>query len=459
MSLIFDRLAMRVAVVFLAGLIALQLAVILIIVWPNDPTVLRLAAPQELAAIAQALEAAPTTLRPVMVKALNSNGMIVKLTPDFPDDAQSAASVHLAPRLQRLFAGYSGDLEERPLRARVRDGVLLSSLVSGRVRAEAPVRLFVRLRSGEVLAVERVPVVLQRFFGRFLLIAAAAAATLLVVLGACMRQIARPIHDLARAARQFARDIAAPGLQLRGPRELKDLAAAFNDMKHTIRGLMDERTRMLAAIAHDLRTYLTRLRLRADFIDDRDQRSRAVNDLEEMSHLLDDTLMFTREATPARRSDRQQVDVGAELAKFIAVRQEMGQAADGVAAAADALLSHCSPLALRRMLANLTDNAVRYGGGAHLRAWREGDQISIAVDDDGPGAPPGEIERLMAPFERLEPSRGRETGGTGLGLAIVKGLAESQGGSLTIENRAEGGLRAQIRLPAVPEDSAVVWAA
>jgi signal transduction histidine kinase len=395
----------------------------------------------------------------MIVNALNSNGMIVKLAPDFPDDAQGATSARIAPRLQRLFAGYPADLEERPFRVEIHDGVLLSSLASGHVGTEAPVRLFVRLRSGEVLAVERVPVVLQRFAGRFLLIAAAAAAVLLLVLGACMRQIARPIRDLARAARQFARDISAPDLQLRGSRELKDLAVAFNDMKHTIRGLIDERTRILAAIAHDLRTYLTRLRLRADFIDDRDQRSRAVNDLEEMSHLLDDTLMFTREATPARRSDRQHVDVGAELAKFIAVRQEMGQAADGAATTDDALLSHCSPLALRRMLANLTDNAVRYGGAAHLRAWRDGDQISIAVDDDGPGAPAGEIDRLLAPFERLEPSRGRETGGAGLGLAIVKGLAESQGGSLTIENRAEGGLRAQIRLPAVPEDSTVVQAA
>jgi len=110
----------------------------------------------------------------------------------------------------------------------------------------------------------------------------------------------------------------------------------------------------------------------------------------------------------------------------------------------------CAPLALRRMLDNLVDNAVRYAGRARLRVAALGDEVVLTVEDDGPGVPAHALERLLAPFERMEASRGRQTGGAGLGLAIVKGLAESQGGAFTLENRPEGGLRAEIRLPAAP---------
>ena len=112
------------------------------------------------------------------------------------------------------------------------------------------------------------------------------------------------------------------------------------------------------------------------------------------------------------------------------------------------LRARCSPVTLRRILANLVDNAIRYGKAAHLSAWREGESVWLAVDDDGPGVPPEAFARLMQPFERMEPSRGRGTGGAGLGLAIVKALASSQGGDLVLENRAAGGLRAAIRLTA-----------
>lgn len=446
----FDRLAVRIAAAFLAGLIALQLAISLIIVWPEGrPGSSLLAALQEAADVARALEAASPTQQAMIVAALNRGRTIVQLEPDFPASDSVDGSVRNAPRLEQLFAQHAGALEGRPFRVQARDGVWLRSLMNGRVGAEGPVRLLVRLHTGQALVVEHAPVVLQRFLGRLLQVAAAAAVILLVVLLVCMQQIARPIRDLAESSRRFALDITAPDLPVRGPRELKELSAAFNDMKHTIRGLIDERTRVLAAIAHDLRTYLTRLRLRADFIDDAEQRTWAVNDLQEMGHLLDDTLMFAREATAIPAPRREQIDVCAALAEFAAVRREVGEPVQDLAPTEEALLCYCAPLALRRMLTNLTDNAVRYGGGARLCARREDDHIAIVVDDDGPGVPPEALDRLTAPFERLERSRGRETGGAGLGLAIVKALAQSQGGSLSIENRRDGGLRAQIRLRAV----------
>ncbi len=449
MSRIFDGLAVRIAAVFLVGLIALQLAIGLIIAWPDGPAGFPLISPKKAAAMARAIEAAPATLQPLIVDALNSNGLIVQLMPDFPGDDGADGPMRDVPRLARLFAQSGADLEGRSFRVQIHAGAVVHSLSGERVGVEGPVRLLVRLRNRQALVVERAPVLLQRVSGRFLAIATASAVILLVVLLACMRHIARPIHALAAGARRLPQEIAAPDLPLHGPRELKELAAALNDMKRTIRALINERTRMLAAIAHDLRTYLTRLRLRTDFIDDPDQRNRAVTDVEEMTLLLDDTMMFAREATVTPPPWRQQVDVRAELATFTAARRELGSPVEDVIVADGTLLTYCAPLALRRMLANLTDNAVRYGGSARLRAWREGDQVSIAVEDDGPGVPAAALERLTGPFERLEPSRGRQTGGAGLGLAIVKALAASQGGSLSIENRPQAGLLAVIRLPAV----------
>jgi two-component system osmolarity sensor histidine kinase EnvZ len=453
MSRIFDSLAVRIAAVFLAGLVALQLVIALILVWPERPAVFPMVSPQKAAAMARALEAASPALQPLIVDALNSAALIVQLMPDFPAGAEAEGPMQDAPWLARRYAEWGDSLAERPLRVQFHGGAVIHSL-SGEA-AEGPLRLVVRLRTGQALVIERAPVLLQRLSGRFLAIGAASAAVLLMVLLACMRGIARPIRVLAMGARRVPEEIAAPDLPLRGPRELKELASALNHMKRTIRALIDERTRILAAIAHDLRTYLTRLRLRADFIDDPDQRCRAVTDLEEMALLLDDTMMFAREAT-AGVAPREAVDIRREVASFTAARQEPGLPLPGLPspgaplleAADGALLACCAPLALRRMLSNLVDNAVRYGGGVRLRAWREAEQIAIAVEDDGPGVPEEALDRMTAPFERLEPSRGRQTGGAGLGLAIVKALAASQGGSLSIANRPEGGLQAVIRLPA-----------
>jgi len=144
----------------------------------------------------------------------------------------------------------------------------------------------------------------------------------------------------------------------------------------------------------------------------------------------------------------QVADLRAEIEALVARRRELGQPVEAAADAGGPLAVRATPLAVRRILDNLVDNAVRYGAAARLRAWREDGVVLLAVDDDGPGAPPETLERLTQPFERLEPSRGRGGGGAGLGLAIVRALAEGQGGALTLAKRAEGGLSAVVRLPA-----------
>lgn len=432
-----DSLALRLALVMAAGLILLQIAVAAVVVWPDGrPLVFRLPPPRDAAAMARALEASPPDVRPLVVDALNRGPMSVEVVPAFPLEPRGAGSQR-APRLARLFDRYGDALQERPFRVQVRRA---EGAEGGRIR------LLVRLRTGEVMIVQRSQTLVQRVTDRAYVFAFAALTVMLGVLLVSLRTI-RPVGALASAARGIADDVRAPDLPEKGVREVRALASALNDLRSRVRDLLDDRTRMLAAIAHDLRTYLTRLRLRAEFISDPDQQARAIADLDEMGQLVDDAMLFARDATQAA-GDARSVDVREELAALAARRHEQDQPVRDATEPGERLAVRASPLALRRMLDNLVDNAVRYGGSATLRVRREDQGIAISVEDDGPGAPADALERLTRPFERLEPSRGRGGGGAGLGLAIVAALAESQGGSLMLENRSEGGLRATIRLPA-----------
>jgi len=449
MRLTADSLVVRIGVVFLVGALALQLAVLIVVFWPGGAgrPMFLMASPQEAAAMATAVEAVQPSLRPTIVQALNSGPMVVRLEP-VPPGVRTGGSPDEAPRLKRIFAHYGLALEGRPFWVQTRAGANVRTGRNETVVAAGPVRLVVQLRTGQALVIERTTPAVRRFVNRAALIGASAFVILTLVLLVSLQQTAGPVAGLARAARQFAKDLSTPDLPVRGAREIKDLSTAFNEMKGTIRALIDDRTRMLAAIAHDMRTYLTRLRLRAEFIDDPDQRARAIADLDEMAMLLDDTLTYARDVTVSGAPRRLAVDVAAEARAMAQARQGMGQGVAADIGEGVTLMAFCAPLALRRMLDNLVDNAVRYAAGATLRTSSRAGEIVLAIEDDGPGVPAEALVRLTEPFERLDSSRGRQTGGSGLGLAIVKGLAESQGGSLIIENRAEGGLRAEIRLPA-----------
>ncbi|MBR0873486.1 HAMP domain-containing protein [Bradyrhizobium tropiciagri] len=397
--------------------------------------------------MARALEAASGQQRDLLVAALNIGSLIVHLETPSPD-TKPLAENEAAPYLTRLYNNYAAELEGRDFRVEGRGDQAMQERGYAAAGRPGAVRLLVRLHTGDLLVVERAPMLLQRLVARFAIIGGAATVILLLVLLYCIRAVVLPARHLAQATRDLAVDINTPDLPATGATEIGQLAVAFNNMKHTIRGLMNERTRMLAAIAHDCRTYLTRLRLRVDFIDDPQQHARAIRDLDDMSLLLDDTLVFARETTAAGDRPPERCDVVAELASLTRIRQEIGEPVTLETPTAERLDARCAPLALRRMLANLTDNALRYGKTAELGALREGNTIRLSIADRGPGIPGDELERILKPFERLEPSRSRQTGGAGLGLAIVSALAKSQGGELKIENRSEGGLCAILSLPA-----------
>jgi two-component system, OmpR family, osmolarity sensor histidine kinase EnvZ len=439
-----NSLLFRIAALFLLGLAALQVAILLAVMWPDGrPMISRLIDPQNVREIAEAIERVRPTERQLVVAAASNGAIGVELLDDFPNDAADDA-VRPAPRLEARFRRYAEELGGRPIRLQVREGGFLTWIIRDEA-GRGPVRLLVGLRDGQVLAVERTPMILQILASRYFAVALVAAAVVIALLALLLWQVIRPVHRLVNATDAFRDDINSPDAEVGGALEVRALAAAFNAMKHRIGGLVGERTRMLAAIAHDLRTYLTRMRLRADHIPDSRQRERAIRDVDEMGQLLDDILLFARgDANLEQVVDI--IDIKAATADYVQMRREAG---DDVAFAAgdEPLRCRCAPLAFRRILANLIDNAIRYGTRARVVLRAEGDEALVTVTDDGPGVAPELIARLTAPFERIEPSRGRHSGGAGLGLSIVKALAASHGGTIDIENRATGGLRVAVRLP------------
>ena len=261
------------------------------------------------------------------------------------------------------------------------------------------------------------------------------------------RRVTAPISRFAAAADRLGVDVEAPPLPEKGPRELRQATHAFNRMQDRLRRLIADRTLMLAAISHDLRTALTRLRLRADYIDDPEQQAKALSDLDEMTTMLDSTLSFARD--DAASEERTKVDIASLLQSLC---DDLADAGQPVAyAGPDRLTLVCRPVALRRAFANLIDNAVTYGGEASVTLAKRADELVVEIADRGPGIPAGRRERVFAPFYRLEESRSRETGGTGLGLAVVRSIVRRHGGDIALEDRPGGGLIARVVLPCMPD--------
>jgi len=259
-------------------------------------------------------------------------------------------------------------------------------------------------------------------------------------------RLMRPFARFAEAADRLGVELRAPPMEERGSRELRKATRAFNRMQERIRRLVEDRTRMLAAISHDLRTALTRLRLRVDDIADPGQRAKALADLKEMETMLSATLSFARDDDA--EEPRQPVDLASLAQSLCDDLADAGQKVvyDGP----DRLVRPCRPVALRRALANLIDNAVRYGGGAEVTLGETGGGVAFEVADRGPGIPEAERERVFAPFVRLEESRSRDTGGTGLGLSVARTILRGHGGDVTLRDRPGGGLIARAILPAAP---------
>ena len=277
---------------------------------------------------------------------------------------------------------------------------------------------------------------------RLLLVFALAALAVSPLAWAFSRRLAAPIAALAAGAERLGRDPRAPPLDVGGSAEVALAVAAFNEMQERLRRYVDDRTTMIGAIAHDLRTPLTRLRFRIEAIPE-PLRSKLAGDVDQMEAMVASTLSFVRDAATPR--DRRKLEVASLVETVMDEAALTG--ADAAVERADRVVVDGDPLALKRLVANLVDNALKYGASAHARVFADGDMAVIEVDDDGPGMPDSEIERVFEPFRRLESSRSRETGGIGLGLAVVRAVARSHGGDVILRNRPHGGLSARVTLP------------
>lgn len=266
---------------------------------------------------------------------------------------------------------------------------------------------------------------------------------LLLLGGAIVRWLTRPLARLAGAAEQLGKGLEREPIPEQGPLEIRATAQAFNLMQERIQRFVDDRERLFSAVSHDLKTPITRLRLRAEMLDDPRDRDTFTRDLEELEQMVAGALECSR-GTDIHEPSRP-VDILALLESLQGDAQELGREMTLQGDAGPALPAR--PLALKRALRNLIDNALFYGGGAEVRVKNSEQQLDILICDRGPGVPEDMIDQLFEPYVRVEQSRSRNTGGTGLGLGIARNIIHAHGGELSLANREGGGLEVRVTLP------------
>lgn len=447
-------LAARTAAVLLTGLIVVQVAGLTIHAFDRIDLE-RLEAAREVAIRAMGLYRAvvmtsPAERQQVLSKIHPAPGVSAVLSPTPPIGGMPDLPFRLQRILRLSITLVPLPPALRPHEVRILGGAGYPTFVVG-LRLPEGDWLNVRLPAPSIS-----PWNSPTFMTAFLLMTAVAAILTLWA----VRRLTAPVRTLALAAEALGRDVNAPPLPEDGPTEVATAAAAFNTMAARIRRFVQDRTELLTAIGHDLRTPITRLKLRCEFIEDEEQQRKMLADLEELEAMVSATLAFGRDAASAEPVSP------LDLAELL--RTVLDEAGDAQPELADNLAyegpSHFTlrarPLAMKRALTNLVTNALNYGGSARVRlippqsAGAAGRMLTIEVEDDGPGIPPSELERVFEPFHRGEPSRSRETGGVGLGLPIARNIFRAHGGDVVLANRPApmpgrltGGVKATVTLP------------
>jgi two-component system, OmpR family, sensor kinase len=361
-------------------------------------------------------------------------------TPPNPVNGMSAAE-QLRLRLAQLlgvdrnavlFFASQFDQASRPTPGRGSNATLQGSFVAARHMSDGTWNIVER-------EVEGFPNALHR---RAMLLFALGAATLLPLAWLFARALSAPIRRFSEAARRLGRDPNAPPLPREGPAEMLVAVDSFNSMQARLNRLIQERTHMVGAIAHDLRTPLTRLAFRLEDLP-QPLRERVDADIHEMKSMVSAALDFIRDR--ALSGQREPLDFRLLVESVVDDQSDLGH--DVVLQSGTPITIAGNPLALRRMVGNLVDNALKYGERARLRLRVANDECLLEIDDDGPGIPEQLQQQVFEPFFRLETSRSRDTGGIGLGLATVRAIVLDHGGEIGLGNRKGGGLRVTVSLP------------
>lgn len=409
---------------------------------PVVPLPSALPLPHQMAAIVELLEHSDNDKRATILMATSSDTLHVSLvdrTPEVPPDVRRLKG------LEWLVSRYVSELGTREIIASV-DPEALAENGPQRRRlwrlVQQPLRIAVGLKGGGYAVFETRGEISRRFFGLppGFWIGALGSLVGIAALFAVWRE-ARPLKQLSRAVAQFSRDGEPHRVPLRGAPELRRLIEEVNRMQERIATLLKGRTILLGAVSHDLKTYITRLKLRAEMIEDQDQRARAARDLDEMTALIEDALAVARGGSAYDRATT--IDL-AELLHTVSADHPSVT----LSLPSGRLETEGDSIALRRVFDNLIDNVMRYGGErASIAVAPSRTGWSIVIDDFGSGIPESERELAFEPFYRREVSRSRVTGGSGLGLAIARQIIELHGGSIKLGEAPSGGLRVSIKLP------------
>lgn len=390
--------------------------------------------PRQVASLVRLVDEVPAGLRPALLEAFSENGRTATIIPALPDDLIRTNGLIRIERSIRTALALRG-AEGRKVWARL-DG----RSESGRGDT---LSVYVELADGSYLwldvedrvTIRLLGVPIGFFAGLFGVVVALAA------LVAVAREM-RPITRLAREVDRVGEGIDPVAIPERGAPELRKLIRAVNAMQERIAALVRNRTLTLGAISHDLRTYLTRLRLRVEMMPESRHRAGAIADVEAMQALVADTLDFAQDSFVPTEPAR--ADLAAALRRYAAEQNDVRIVLD---VPDRPVLVTMGDKALGRVVANLVGNALRYGERAFAGIETGGARAVLVIEDEGPGIPAEERERVFEPFHRLEASRNRDSGGTGLGLTIVRRLVERHGGSIELGTSRRGGLAVRVALP------------
>ena len=372
----------------------------------------------------------PAAERPALATDLTTSRYKIAWSRELPPAMRVTPSLD---RIHRQVIAWEPSLESSSLRLRLigpaRDAVIVGS-------AALPDRSWMKFATRE-------PVHDLSFSPERILLALAPAVAIILIGGVLVRQTLLPLRRLALATDRVGAGESQEVVE-GGPREVRRVIHAFNRMQARIHRLLTDRTQALAAVGHDLRTPLARLRLRADAIHDAEMREEMETDIVEMQTMIDALLAYL--AGEGNGEPRQAVDLAVLCATIADAARDQGHDVDYAGP------GHCErqlyPIAMKRALSNLVENGLHYGDHVRLTLHDQAGNTVIRVEDDGPGIPEESIEQALQPFVRLDTARARDTVGFGLGLSIVSRAVEAEGGTLRLANRDEGGLCAEIRLPA-----------
>jgi len=403
---------------------------------------------ERIATIVELFESTPVQERQQLIARASGPALRIAMS-----DASAVPADHRTWQSEVLRDGLVGHLsrvDERAMRIRYLDGAsagaegVLAPWPDGSPPPEKVIFVSLQVPGGGWLNFAAPVAAPESIWSvKFVLSVVVMIAAIVILSAIVVRHLVAPLQLFGDAAERLGVDVHAPPLADRGPREVRRATQAFNRMQGRLRRLVDDRTRMLAAITHDLRTPITRLRLRAELVDDQEQQDKMRRDLDEMESMIASILSFARD--DAADEPHEVIDLAALVQSVCDDMSDLDH--DVTFSGPDHLAFACRRLALRRALTNLVENAVRYGTRARVTLSENEPEIAVRIDDDGPGIPETEREKAFDAFYRVERSRSRETGGTGVGLYVARAIIRGHGGDISLSNRPQGGLVAEVRLP------------